>query len=81
MFKFQQCGENSGGSANCYDSNNNDDWTQLPCEDNICRSELQLRNVTEKYSGLYKCTVVPNIVTSLDIRLVRTFQLDIKSKY
>ncbi|XP_065364400.1 fibroblast growth factor receptor 2 [Calliphora vicina] len=76
---FKQCGEGSGGTLNCYDTNDNEDWTQLPCEDNVCKSELSLKNVTEKYSGLYKCTVMPKMGNILDVKLVRTFQLDIKN--
>ncbi|XP_023300396.2 fibroblast growth factor receptor-like 1 [Lucilia cuprina] len=76
---FKQCGENSGGIPNCYDTNDNEDWTQLPCENNICKAHLYLKNVTEKYSGLYKCTVMPKMGNILDVKLVRTFQLDIKN--
>uniref|UniRef100_A0A1I8PG76 receptor protein-tyrosine kinase n=1 Tax=Stomoxys calcitrans TaxID=35570 RepID=A0A1I8PG76_STOCA len=81
LWYFKQCIESSGGSTNCYHNDVGDeDWTQLPCEDNFCKSELQLKNVTEKYSGLYKCTVVPHVGTSVvDVKLVRTFQLDIKN--
>ncbi|KAM7362759.1 fibroblast growth factor receptor isoform 1-T6 [Cochliomyia hominivorax] len=76
---FKQCGEGSGGALNCYDTNNNEDWAQLPCEGNVCKSVLQLKNVTTKYSGLYKCTVLPKLGNILDVKLVRTFQLDIKN--
>ncbi|XP_061387689.1 fibroblast growth factor receptor-like 1 [Musca vetustissima] len=80
LWYFMQCGENSGGVVNCYHSVNDDDWTQLPCEDNFCKPDLQLKNVTEKYSGLYKCTVVPQVGSSIvDIKLVRTYQLDIRN--
>lgn len=60
------------------------DWLQIPCEENFCKSELLLRNITEEYSGLYKCTSIPLERKSgqvLDVQLVRTYQLDVKSKY
>ncbi|XP_073819606.1 fibroblast growth factor receptor-like 1 [Musca autumnalis] len=79
LWYFMQCGENSGGTANCYHSVNEDDWTQLPCEDNFCKPDLQLKNVTEKYSGLYKCTVIPHVGSNIvDVKLVRIYQLDIR---
>ncbi|XP_075162012.1 fibroblast growth factor receptor-like 1 [Haematobia irritans] len=81
LWYFKQCDVESASTTNCYHNNDgSDDWTQLPCEDNFCKSELQLKNVTEKYSGLYKCTVVPNAGSNLvDVKLVRTFHLDIKN--
>ncbi|CAD6992312.1 unnamed protein product [Ceratitis capitata] len=59
------------------------DWLQIPCEENFCKSELLLRNITEEYSGLYKCTSIPLERKSgqvLDVQLVRTYQLDVKTK-
>lgn len=57
-------------------------WTHLQCDNNNCQSLLHLKNLTELNSGLYKCTIYPyklNDVTTLDIQLVRTYQLDVKN--
>jgi len=76
---FQQCSEN-----NCHQLGSVDEWTALPCEPSLCRPELWLRNVTERYSGLYKCSINPHIwdkAQAVDVQLVRTYQLDVKSMY
>jgi len=76
---LQQCSDN-----NCYQLESVDDWTALPCESSLCRPELWLRNVTERYSGLYKCSINPHVLDStqtVDVQLVRTYQLDVKSKH
>ncbi|EDV42556.1 uncharacterized protein Dana_GF18049, isoform E [Drosophila ananassae] len=74
---FKQCSNN-----NCHKLESIDDWTALPCEPSLCRPELWLRNVTERYSGLYKCSINPHILDetqSVDVQLVRTYQLDVKN--
>ncbi|XP_068155780.1 fibroblast growth factor receptor 3 [Drosophila tropicalis] len=74
---FKQCSDN-----NCYQLETAEDWTALPCEPSLCRPELWLRNVTERYSGLYKCTINPHIWDAgqaVDVQLVRTYQLDVKN--
>ncbi|KAH8236556.1 hypothetical protein KR026_005566 [Drosophila bipectinata] len=74
---FKQCSDN-----NCHKLESIDDWTALPCEPSLCRPELWLRNVTERYSGLYKCSINPHILDktqSVDVQLVRTYQLDVKN--
>ncbi|XP_060650624.1 cell adhesion molecule-related/down-regulated by oncogenes [Drosophila nasuta] len=74
---FKQCSDN-----NCYQLESADDWTALPCESSLCRSELWLRNVTERYSGLYKCSINPHVLDAtqaVDVQLVRTYQLDVKN--
>ncbi|XP_015038634.2 fibroblast growth factor receptor-like 1 [Drosophila pseudoobscura] len=74
---FKQCSDN-----NCYQPEAADDWTALPCEPSLCRPELWLRNVTERYSGLYKCSINPHVwdeAQSVDVQLVRTYQLDVKN--
>ncbi|KAH8406718.1 hypothetical protein KR222_007764, partial [Zaprionus bogoriensis] len=74
---FKQCSDN-----NCYQFGSGDDWTALPCESSLCRPELWLRNVTERYSGLYKCSINPHVWDSaqtVDVQLVRTYQLDVKN--
>ncbi|KAL7729745.1 hypothetical protein ACLKA6_014613 [Drosophila palustris] len=74
---FKQCSEN-----NCHQFDSVDDWTAFPCESSLCRPELWLRNVTERYSGLYKCSINPHILDSaqtVDVQLVRTYQLDVKN--
>ncbi|XP_011192918.2 fibroblast growth factor receptor 3 [Zeugodacus cucurbitae] len=73
---FKQCREKTFDDDSCHE------WMQLPCEENFCQSDLLLHNVTEEYSGLYKCTVVPLKYKSgqaLDIQFVRTYQLDVKN--
>lgn len=57
-------------------------WRHLPCDKNYCQSFLYIKNLTEENSGFYKCTIYPyklNDVTTLDIQLVRTYQLDVKN--
>ncbi|XP_017874214.1 PREDICTED: uncharacterized protein LOC108621427 [Drosophila arizonae] len=74
---FKQCSDN-----NCYQLESGDDWTALPCESTLCRAELWLRNVTERYSGLYKCSINPHVwdaTQAVDVQLVRTYQLDVKN--
>ncbi|BFF91393.1 cell adhesion molecule-related/down-regulated by oncogenes [Drosophila madeirensis] len=74
---FKQCSDN-----NCYQPESADDWTALPCEPSLCRPELWLRNVTDRYSGLYKCRINPDVwdkAQSVDVQLVRTYQLDVKN--
>ncbi|KAH8384127.1 hypothetical protein KR009_012202 [Drosophila setifemur] len=74
---FKQCSDN-----NCHKLESVDDWTALPCEPSLCRPELWLRNVTERYSGLYKCSINPHVLDesqSVDVQLVRTYQLDVKN--
>ncbi|XP_017058468.1 cell adhesion molecule-related/down-regulated by oncogenes [Drosophila ficusphila] len=74
---FKQCSEN-----NCHQLESVDEWTALPCEPSLCRPELWLRNVTERYSGLYKCSINPHIwdkAQTVDVQLVRTYQLDVKN--
>ncbi|KAH8381302.1 hypothetical protein KR093_002348, partial [Drosophila rubida] len=74
---FKQCSDN-----NCYQLESVDDWTPLPCESSLCRPELWLRNVTERYSGLYKCSINPHVLDAtqaVDVQLVRTYQLDVKN--
>ncbi|EDV91059.1 GH16312 [Drosophila grimshawi] len=74
---FKQCSDN-----NCYQLESGDDWTALPCESTLCRAELWLRNVTERYSGLYKCSINPHVwdaSQAVDVQLVRTYQLDVKN--
>ncbi|XP_032596412.1 uncharacterized protein LOC6568632 isoform X2 [Drosophila grimshawi] len=74
---FKQCSDN-----NCYQLESGDDWTALPCESTLCRAELWLRNVTERYSGLYKCSINPHVwdaSQAVDVQLVRTYQLDVKT--
>ncbi|XP_030370685.1 uncharacterized protein LOC115621235 [Scaptodrosophila lebanonensis] len=73
---FKQC------SDNCHQFDSPEDWTALPCEQSLCRSELWLRNITDRYSGLYKCTINPHVwdpTQTADIQLVRTYQLDVKN--
>lgn len=82
-WSFKQCGDSSGKLNSCQ-GRYEDDWTELPCEGNFCKSDLILRNITEKYSGLYKCTVYPHERKSksahaLDIQLVRTYHLDVRN--
>ncbi|EDW97916.2 fibroblast growth factor receptor 4 [Drosophila yakuba] len=74
---FKQCSEN-----NCHQLGSVEEWTALPCEPSLCRPELWLRNVTERYSGLYKCSINPHIwdkAQAVDVQLVRTYQLDVKN--
>ncbi|ALC47823.1 CG31431 [Drosophila busckii] len=74
---FKQCSEN-----NCYQQDNAEDWTALPCESSLCGPELWLRNVTESYSGLYKCSINPHnldATEAVDVQFVRTYQLDVKN--
>ncbi|XP_050333456.1 fibroblast growth factor receptor-like 1 [Bactrocera neohumeralis] len=76
IYWFFKCREKTFISESCHK------WMQLPCEENFCQSDLLLHNVTEEYSGLYKCTVVPLKYKSghaLDIQFVRTYQLDVKN--
>ncbi|XP_030573460.1 fibroblast growth factor receptor 3 [Drosophila novamexicana] len=68
---FKQCSDN-----NCYQLESGDDWTALPCDSTLCRPELWLRNVTERYSGLYKCSINPQV---WDVQLIRTYQLEVKN--
>ncbi|XP_037955729.1 fibroblast growth factor receptor-like 1 [Teleopsis dalmanni] len=78
---FKHCTEDSDRKNNCnqfYDDN----WTELPCKETFCKPDLLLRNLTEKYSGLYKCAVYPHYLDSkqaLDIQLVRTYLLEVKN--
>ncbi|XP_053947325.1 uncharacterized protein LOC128856017 isoform X2 [Anastrepha ludens] len=74
---FKQCREKTVGGGRCHD------WMQLPCEENFCKSDLLLLNVTEEYSGLYKCSMVPLEYRSgqaIDIHLVRIYHLNVKNK-
>ncbi|KAH8251922.1 hypothetical protein KR038_011285 [Drosophila bunnanda] len=74
---FKQCSDN-----NCHQLGSAEEWTALPCEPSLCRPELWLRNVTERYSGLYKCSINPHIwdrTQAVDVQLVRTYQLDVKN--
>lgn len=75
IYWFFKCREKTFNGESCHE------WMQLPCEENFCQSDLLLHNVTEEYSGLYKCTVMPLRYKSghaLDIQFVRTYQLDVK---
>ncbi|KAH8284352.1 hypothetical protein KR018_004571 [Drosophila ironensis] len=75
---FKQCSD-----SNCHNLESAEDWTALPCEPRFCRPELWLRNVTERYSGLYKCSIDPQILDesqSVDVQLaLHTYQLDVKN--
>ncbi|XP_055848325.1 fibroblast growth factor receptor-like 1 [Episyrphus balteatus] len=77
---FKPCGDDSYQKS-CH-SVRSETWSHLPCDKNYCQSLLHLKNLTEKDSGLYKCTIYPyklDDVTTLDIQLVRTYQLDVKN--
>ncbi|XP_036322832.1 fibroblast growth factor receptor 3 isoform X2 [Rhagoletis pomonella] len=70
---FKQCREKT------VDGDRHHDWLQLPCEENFCKSDLLLRNVTEEYSGLYKCAVIPLEPRSDKVH-ARLFQLEVRNK-
>lgn len=80
---FKHCGDSSMDFKSCHSQEDNE-WTALPCDNKyFCKSILTLHNVTEKYSGLYKCSVNPfqyDENNELNVQLVRTYQLEIKSK-
>lgn len=80
---FKPCGEHSHQQS-CHVVHSIA-WTHLACDENNknnCQSVLHLKNLTDQNSGLYKCTIYPyklDDVTTLDIQLVRTYQLDVKN--
>ncbi|XP_055905185.1 fibroblast growth factor receptor-like 1 isoform X2 [Eupeodes corollae] len=77
---FKPCGDDSYQKS-CHTARS-ETWSHLPCDKNYCQSLLHLKNLTDKNSGLYKCTIYPyklDDVTTLDIQLVRTYQLDVKN--
>lgn len=57
-------------------------WTRITCNDEPCKATLTISNPTEKESGLYRCSIQPykpNDEITLQIQVVKTFQLDVIS--
>lgn len=57
-------------------------WTKIVCPANPCTATLLITNPIEDDSGLYRCSIQPyrpNNKTTLQIQVVKTYQLDVIS--
>lgn len=67
------------------DNTQTEKWKKISCKLNHCRhNTLSLGNLTDENAGLYKCIMYPykpNEDTTLNIMLVKVYQLHVKSKY
>lgn len=82
QWSFKQCGDMT--SRRHCDNALEYEWKRLVCNPKRCNSTLNLLNLSDSNSGLYKCTIFPykpNINTTINIKLVKIYQLRVKSGF